>query len=141
MTIKPKGTDITIYSPFSIGNIVNVTNYGCAYFDWYVYSKEKLKEACPVQYGKGEYGFYMKPTCPKEWKIKTVLCDTNIVELPYSTSLHVVLVSRFRDTMAMQVYVYHKPFSKIYEVGEAKMPFVVVDKSRKTIDEFECDTI
>ena len=41
----------------------------------------------------------------------------------------------------MSVYVYHKPFSKIYEVGEAKMPFVVVDKSRKTIDEFECDTI
>ena len=141
MIIKPKGTDITIYSPFSIGNIVNVTNYGCAYFDWYVNSKPKLKEVCPVQYGKGEYGFYMKSTCPKDWKIKTVLCDRGVVDLPYSTTLQVVLVSRYRDTMAIQVYAYRKPFSKIYEIEESKMPFVVVDKSRKTIDEFECDRV
>lgn len=129
MVIKVKNKDITINCPFNIGDVVTITNFSCAYFGWYVEKTPKLKEVCPEQYGKGEPTFYVTNDVPREWKIKHIICH----RLNATKSIDVILINRFRQTIAMQVHINLHALG-IYYVDEKKIPFKVIDSRRKTID-------
>ena len=135
MVIKDKNKDITINCPFNIGDVVTITAFSYAYFSWHVDSTPKLKEVCPEQYGRGEPTFYTTNDVPKEWKVKHVICHRfNSYE-----SIDVVLVNRFKQTIAMQVHLVLLALDT-YWVDETRIPFKVIESKRKTIDYLEIET-
>ena len=134
MIIKDKNKDITISCPFNIGDVVTITNFSYAYFGWWVEKTPRLKELCLEQYGKGDPIFYNTNDVPKEWKVKHVLCD----EFCNNKSIDVVLINRFRQTIAMQVHLVLLALNT-YWVDETKIPFKVIESKRKTKDYLEIE--
>lgn len=120
--------------PFKIGDIVRIKKGRyCEIYYWsYVQMLPKLLEVCPYQYGEGRSSFYVdthgcvKSHVPKEWKIKHVFCnDIGII----SVFLIVVLVSRFKDTLAISYNI-----SNMYGKWEAhNPPFEVIRKGREEV--------
>ena len=135
MVIKDKNRNNTINCPFNIGDVVTITNFSYAYFRWWVETTPRLKELCLEQYGEGDPTFYNTHDVPKEWKVKHVLCD----EFCNHKSIDVVLINRFRQTIAMQVYVVRVGLN-LYQVDKTALPFTVIDTKRKTIDYLEIET-
>jgi hypothetical protein len=132
MVIKDKNKDITINCPFNIGDVVTITDFSYAYFGWWVEKTPRLQELCPEQYGEGDPIFYDTNDVPKEWKVKHVISH----RLDSYASIDVVLISRFRQTIAMQVHLVLLALDT-YWVDETRIPFKVIKSKRKTIDYLE----
>ena len=131
----------TISIPFKIGDIVRIKNdrYGAIYYWTYVQKLPKLLKVCPYQYGEGNSLFYTENGCvkeyvPKEWKIKHVFLEA--YDCSY-ISLIVVLVSRFKDTLAIS-YNMHRS-NGVWE--EYKSPFEVINRNRKGLEEIKVERV
>ena len=131
----------TVEAPFKIGDIVRIKKgrYGAIFYWTYVQKLPKLLKVCPYQYGEGNSLFYTENGCvkeyvPKEWKIKHVFLET--VGISY-LSLIVVLVSRFKDTLAISYNMNHS--NDVWE--ECNSPFEVINRDRKGLEEIKVERV
>ena len=139
VTVKRDGEeDIVIECPFSIGNIVKVTDYSYAFFEWYILINPILKEECPKQFSPyGKDSFVVSGLTrgnDMEWKIKKVVPHIKHNELC------VLLATRCGKTMWIQVKILPDLYTKGFAIFEP-IPFKVIDTSRKSIEEIEVDDI
>jgi hypothetical protein len=131
----------TVEVPIKIGDIVRIKKdrYGAIFYWRYVKKLPKLLKVCPYQYGEGNSLFYTENGCvkeyvPKEWKIKHVFLET--VAISY-LSLIVVLVSRFKDTLAISYNMNHS--NGVWE--EYNSPFEVINRDRKGLEEIKVERV
>ena len=139
VTVKRDGEeDIVIECPFSIGNIVKVTDYSYAFFEWYILINPILKEECPKQFSPyGKDSFVVSGLTrgnDLEWKIKKVISDIKRNELC------VLLATRCGKTMWIQVKILLDLYTKGFVILKP-IPFEVIDTSRKSLEEIEIEDI
>ena len=139
VTVKRQGEgDIILECPFSIGNIVKVTDYSYAFFEWFVLANPILKEVCPKQfslYGKDSFVVSgLTKGNDLEWKIKKVISDIKRNELC------VLLATRCGKTMWIQVKILPDLYTKGFVILKP-IPFEVIDTSRKSLEEIEIEDI
>lgn len=135
--VKRQGEeDIVIECPFSIGNIVKVTAYEYAFFEWFVLVNPILKEVCPKQFSYYRKGSFVVSGLTKgndlEWKIKKVVSDIKRNELC------VLLATRCGKTMWIQVKILPDVYTRGFAILKP-IPFEVIDTSRKSIEEIEIE--
>jgi len=132
----------TVEVPFKIGYIVTIKKgrYGSIYYWDYVKTLPKLLKVCPYQYGEGMYSFYVdedgnrKAHVPKEWKIKHIFFSCGSI---HYLSLIVVLVSRFKNTLAISYNMKHS--NDVWE--EYSSPFEVINRERKGLEEIKVERV
>jgi hypothetical protein len=133
--IKRQGEeDIVIECPFSVGNIVKVTEYSYAFFEWFVLVNPILKEVCPKQFSLYRKDSFVVSGLTKgndlEWKIRKVVADIKLNELC------ILLTTRCGKTMWIQVKILPDAYDKKFKILPP-IPFKVIDTSRKSIEEIE----
>lgn len=137
----------TVEVPFKIGDIVRIKKdrYDAIFYWAYVQQLPKLLNVCPYQYGEGYSRFYTENGCvkeyvPKEWKIKHVFLDT--VGICF-LSFIVVLVSRFKDTLAISYNMNHP--NDVWNPNdvwkEYNSPFEVINRDRKGLEEIKVERV
>lgn len=124
--------DSIIECPFSVGNIVKVTEYSYAFFEWFVLVNPILRESCLEQYNAQHS--YVSYGDNLEWKIRKVVPDIKLNELC------VLLTTRCGKTMWIQVKILPDVYDKKFKILPP-IPFKVIDTSRKSIEEIEIEDV